>query len=170
MSTQRRRKRPATQPKLLLCRKKQARACELRIQGWTLSAIAAELGYAGREGAAKAITAAISREVSEPAQQLIAFEAQRLDAIIRTHMPIACNTEKELNPTRSIERSESAKIVLKVMERRAKLLGLDAAMKTEISGPGGAPVPVTDLAKLFADPEAREAAKLLAKRLDAGPS
>jgi hypothetical protein len=29
---------------------------------------------------------------------------------------------------------------------------------------------VTDLAKLFADPEAREAAKLLAKRLDAGPS
>lgn len=40
---------------------------------------------------------------------------------------------------------EAIRTMLKCMERRAKLLGLDAPERREISGPGGGPIPVQDM-------------------------
>jgi hypothetical protein len=65
-------------------------------------------------------------------------------------------------------------LVLKIMERRARILGLDAPAKTQLSGPGGGPLEVQhaglDLTQLFlADPSAAALGTELLERLDEAP-
>ena len=94
---------------------RQARALELRKAGSGYAAIAQQLGYAGPSGAYKAITTALRALTAEPAAELRALELARLDDLLVGLWPDA-------------RRGNVAKIdrVLKVMQRRADLLGLDA--------------------------------------------
>lgn len=62
-------------------------------------------------------------------------------------------------------------LILKIMERRARLLGLDAPLKAQVSGPDGGPIEVQvnhdHLFKLFlADPRAADLGIELLQRLD----
>ena len=62
--------------------------------------------------------------------------------------------------------------VLRLLERRAKLLGLDAAQKLEHSGKDGGPIQ-TDMKVILDalnDPEARDALDALSQRLESQPS
>lgn len=66
--------------------------------------------------------AEITRANTELRQHLIARDLETLRLLLNTHMPIALRGD-----------TASAKIVLGILDRHAKLLGLDAAIKVEVS-------------------------------------
>lgn len=73
-------------------------------------------------------------EAAENMEQLRQIELDRLDRL-----------QSKLDPR--VKRGEPQAILaaLRVCERRAKMTGLDAAIRAEISGPGGIPVQVQQL-------------------------
>ena len=113
-----------TTKKGLTAAQKQKRALELRIAGKELKEIAAEVGYAGESGAHKAIMTALKKTLQEPADELRKMEAERLDKMMAAIWEQA--TSGSANSTWFIDR------ILNIMDRRAKLLGLDkpASMDT----------------------------------------
>jgi hypothetical protein len=110
---------------------KQRDALLLRKQGMTYEAIADTLGYASPSGAYKAILSALQRTLQEPADDLRTLEGGRLDAMLEATWGPA---------SRGIPQAVDR--VLRILERRAKLYGLDAPVKQEITGKDGAPVAV----------------------------
>lgn len=110
---------------------KRARAVELRKAGATFEEIATAIPYANKGTAYKAVEQALREAVREPAQQLIELEVQRLDLMLRALWP-------------SVVRGQLGAVdrALRVAERRARLLGLDAAQAVHHSGPDGGPIPV----------------------------
>lgn len=110
---------------------RQLTALRLRRAGVPYADIAKELGYAGRDGAHRAVKAALRKTLQEPADELRALELERLDALQMALWPRAQKGDKV-----AIDQ------VLKIMERRAKLLGLDAPAKHELGGAGGQPLTV----------------------------
>ncbi len=93
---------------------RQCRAVELRVAGRTLKQIADVLGYASPSGAAQAIEAALRKRVAEPVDHLRDVENARLDAMWTGIYPAA-----KRGNLAAIDRA------IKIMTRRAKLLGLD---------------------------------------------
>lgn len=96
------------------------RVLELRLAGLTFDRIAKELGYASPSGAWYAMKRALTRTLQEPADELRRQEAERLDRMLS-----GLWAEATRGNTAAIQTA------LKVMERRARLLGLDAPAKTE---------------------------------------
>ena len=110
-------------PRRITAREKQRQALELRKAGATFEVIAKQLGYAGRQGAEKAVAAALRRITKKPAQELKKLDIERLDSYllalskrIRSGDAFAINT------------------ALAVLARRAKLLGLDMPIEHKIDG------------------------------------
>jgi hypothetical protein len=60
---------------------RRARAIDLRIQGWTFEAIAAELGYANRGTVCRIIAGALHAHTVEAVDALRSLEGERLDAL-----------------------------------------------------------------------------------------
>lgn len=90
-------------------------AIELRRKGLTYQAIADEIGYANAKGAQKAVQRGMQRALQEPADELREIEAARLDwAMSRIWGQVESGDLKAIGT------------MLRIMERRAKLLGLDA--------------------------------------------
>lgn len=87
---------------------------QLRILGYTFDAIARQCNYHDRGAAYHAVQRELKRTVQQPADELRQLEVERLDALLRTFLPKALKGD-----------TWSADRVLAVMERRAKLLGLD---------------------------------------------
>lgn len=102
---------------------KQLQALELRKAGQSYTAIAQALGYRARVGAYKAVMAALKKTLQEPADELRKVEVERLDDMLGEMW------EKRDRPL-YIDR------ILKIMERRAKLLGLDAPIKQDVTSGG----------------------------------
>lgn len=92
-----------------------AQAMQLRILGHTFDTIAKQCGYHDRGAAYHAVQRELKRTVQQPADELRTLEVERLDALLRTFLPKALKGD-----------TWSADRVLALMERRAKLLGLDA--------------------------------------------
>jgi len=95
----------------------------LRIDGLTFAAIGLRLGMSMR-GAHEAVTRALAKSTSaamKSADDLRTLELERLDLLQRSLLPKA----KRGN-------AESARALLRVMERRAKLLGLDAPTEVKL--------------------------------------
>ena len=89
-------------------------ALELRKAGVTYEVIAGQLGYANASGARKAVVSALKATLREPAAELRELELARLDAmLLPLWRPVQAGDEK------AIDRA------LRIMERRARLLGLD---------------------------------------------
>lgn len=106
---------PRTDQHAIAVVERRARAVELRKAGAGYGAIARQLGYKDRSGAYRAVKAALRELVREPAAELVTLELARLDDLLLALWPEA-------------RRGNVAKVdrVLKVMARRAALLGLDA--------------------------------------------
>lgn len=102
---------------------KQRQALELRKAGATFEQIAKQLDYATHVGAMKAVKSALKKVLREPAEELRQMEVERLDALM---LPL-WKQARDGNQG-AVDR------ILKIMERRAKLLGLDAPVKQEHSG------------------------------------
>ena len=109
-------------------------AVELRKAGASYDEIARQCGYRSRSGAYKAVSGALRDLVAKTslaADELRELETIRLDALNDALWSRALAGELP-----AIDR------VIRLMERRAKLLGLDAPEQTELSGPGGGVIPV----------------------------
>jgi hypothetical protein len=106
--------------------RKEQKALELRLLGFTFQEIAQETGFwKDRRGAFKAISAALKKaqaENKESADELRSVELARLDRYL-TFLAKRMND----GDTKSVDSA------LRIMDRRAKLLGLDAPTKSEVS-------------------------------------
>jgi len=104
-------------------RQREIACLELRMAGLTYRAIAAKLGIS-KSGAYHAVMRALRRlneKSAEATAEVRTLEMQRLDDLLETLWPY------RHKPT-YVDR------ILRVMERRARLLGLDAPERREISG------------------------------------
>lgn len=89
---------------------------KLRRAGLSFTEIAKRVGYADRGGAYKAYKAALNRTYREPVAEVRELETQRLDAL-----QVAVWTAAMRGNLGAVDR------VLRIMERRSRLLGLDHA-------------------------------------------
>jgi ATP-dependent Clp protease ATP-binding subunit ClpA len=105
---------------------KQRQALELRLKGLNFSEIAKELGYKGADGAWKAVQEAMRKTIQEPADEVRKQEIERLDRMQKALWDRVVGGELEAYP-----------VMLKLFERRAKLLGLDAPAKQAFTSPDG---------------------------------
>lgn len=129
------------------------KALDLKIQGKSTDAIAAALGIP-RSTAYDTVCRALARSdeaMAKRARSHRELEAQRLDALLAAVFPVAVGdrhvvaSDPDDNPTDVAFDAQVKAIdrVAKLMERRAKLLGLDLPTRTELTGKDGGPVATT---------------------------
>lgn len=109
-----------TSPETAAAKVKAARALKLRMEGQTFEAIAKEAGYNSKQAAYDAVKRSLDAITREPAQDLIRLDLERLDVLWQIQY---------LNAQGGDVQAMAA--CMKIMERRAKLLGLDAPVKVE---------------------------------------
>ncbi len=115
-----------SQQQQLAAVEKQRQALELRLHGTSYAAIATKCGYSKASGAHAAVKSALRKTLSEPAEELRVLEAERLDALLASVWDKASKGDPK-----------AVDNALRIMERRAKLLGLDAPTTTDITSGGG---------------------------------
>lgn len=105
---------------------RQRQALELRKAGVGYAVIAEKLGYRFASGAHAAVGAALKKTLQEPADDLRTLELERLDVAL-------------LGIWQQVRNGHHGAIdrYLKIAERRAKLLGLDAPAKVAQTTPDG---------------------------------
>ena len=103
-------------------KRRDARVYELRIQGNTFEQIASEVGYSGPSGAWQAHQRIKSEWIFESIEEARQLELMRLDELQVAVWDRAINGDLP-----------AAHCVLKIMDRRAKLLGLDKPEKIEVN-------------------------------------
>ena len=120
-------KRPArggkkTSPVTAAAKLKAAKALELRMEGKTFEDIAKEAGYNSKQAAYDAVKRSLDAVTREPAEELIKLDLERLDVLWQIQY---------LNAQGGDVQALAA--CMKLMERRARLLGLDAPQKQEVN-------------------------------------
>lgn len=101
---------------------KERQVIEMRRAGATFDDIAHTLGFAHASGAYQAFQRAMSRTLTNAGtEELRTAEADRLDRLQRAVWVQALNGDLPAVNT-----------VLRIMERRARLLGLDAPLRAEV--------------------------------------
>jgi len=111
-----------TGPKSVATRKRAAAALELRIAGKRYQDIADELGYWGRGDAYKAITGLLNRVESDAADEIRKLEGVRLDKMLQGVWWGATHGD-----------AVAIRSVISIMERRARLFGLDLGLQQEVN-------------------------------------
>lgn len=100
---------------------KQRRCLDLRRAGVTYDVIAEQVGYSNAGAAYNAVKSALKATLQEPADEIRVLESDRLDRLERALWPAALNGDQG-----AIDR------ILRISERRARLLGLDAPLKQHV--------------------------------------
>lgn len=103
----------------------QLKALELRKAGVSYQRIADSLGYKSASGAHKAVQTALKKTLQEPADDLRRLEVERLDAALAAVWSSVLKGQYG-----AVDR------FLRIQERRARLLGLDAPTKADITSGG----------------------------------
>jgi transcriptional regulator len=119
-----------TKARNIAYRDKQVTALEMRRQGYLLREIADALGIESHSTVSKLIKKALKEIVREPAEHVLQMELDRLDAMFVQAYARASDREKPFN-------KDAVETCLKVMERRAKLLGIDKPAKVANTDPSG---------------------------------
>jgi len=107
---------------------RRAKAIGLRLAGRDWESIAAALGYASRGAACTDVTRALASnlaDVAAGAADLRALEAARLDTL-----------QEAIWPEGLAGNLQAAHMILRLMERRARLLGLDAPVRAAVDVAG----------------------------------
>lgn len=118
-----------------IARMQQAVDLRLAHPSWSCQRIGEEIGVSS-SSAHRYLTRALelrTAEVRQAAHILRELELRRIGRILEKFQPQAENGCVQ-----------SAAVVLKYLQERAKLLGLYAPTRQEISGPGGGPVQLSD--------------------------
>ncbi len=110
-------------------RLKAAQAVQLRMEGKTFEHIRKELKYNTIQSAWDAVDRSLKAIVREPAAQLIELELARLD--VMWEMQYLNAQAGDVNALASC---------LRIMERRSRLLGMDAPTRLEATGKDGVPL------------------------------
>lgn len=110
-----------TRAKNIVAVDKRKQVVELRRSGLGWDEIAAQTGYKSRGAAYTAFKEALRETIREPTQQLIDLEVARLDALFLAMWEPAMQGDHQATDR-----------AIRIMERRAKLLGLDAPERVEI--------------------------------------
>ncbi len=116
---------PASKAKQTLVAERRRAAVQLRIAGHSWDAIARQLGYDSKASAYTDVRRALEKAVTKLAIPLEAhrqLELDRLDAMQNALWPAALDGE-----TKAIDTA------LRLMDRRARLLGLDAPQRHELT-------------------------------------
>ncbi len=124
---------------------REAAAMRLRARGESYSAIADQLGYCDRSAARKAVQRGLAATVAEPAAELRDLELARLDDLHATTWKVMRTPHVVVSGGRVVERDgkplrddmpvlRAIDTLLRIMARRARLLGLDAAAPAETGG------------------------------------
>jgi hypothetical protein len=103
-------------------RLREAKVLQLRIQGFTFEQIASEVGYQGASGAWQAYKRAKDSMIFESVDEARQLELMRLDEMMFALWDRAIGGDLP-----------AVSCVLKIMDRRAKLLGLDKPEKVEVN-------------------------------------
>jgi len=101
-----------------LTRQKHRHALKLRLKGMSMIDIADQLGYKNSNGAYQAISSELGRLNGEDRKRIIKLELLRLDQLQESVWELAISGN-----------SKAIRDVLKIMERRSSMLGLDAPKK-----------------------------------------
>ena len=101
---------------------KEKRVVELRREGFTWDQIASDVGYASPSGASDAYYRASARVVQDGIEEIRRLENDRLDYLFHAVWEKALEGDHKAVET-----------CLKIMTRRAKLLGLDARQEAKVS-------------------------------------
>jgi hypothetical protein len=122
-----------------------AEAARLRSDGLSYQQIADKLGYSHRENARRAVSRALLAIVAEPAEDLRALELARLDQMWIDVLEVLRREHVTVSHGRVIYSEETGQPIiddgpvlsaidrlLRIQDRRAKLLGLDAPSKHEV--------------------------------------
>jgi len=107
---------------------KERKVLEYRRGGLTFDLIAERLGYASASGAHKAYLSACNRIVYEDVIEVRKSEMDRLDIA-------QAAIWGDLTETQNVDANTRARLVMaliKIMERRARLLGLDMPTKAQV--------------------------------------
>jgi hypothetical protein len=127
----------------LTAAEKRLKALELRRAGWDYRAIAKEVGWKSPSSAHEAIKREVDGRLTEAADALRALEAERLDWMWREC--VAVMEEQPHWKLWAIDR------MLKIMERRAKLFGLDQPYGPDVAERGEAYLQLFEQAKADAE-------------------
>lgn len=134
---------------------------KLRIAGASFPEIARQLGISVT-WAWESCRNAILRTLQEPAEEVRKLEAERLDRLMLAQWQLAVAGDKD-----------AAQMAIKIMERRAKLLGLDAPTTTvqAVHFPGSEILSKDDaeLLEIIRGPKAKREEQRKAKGLDTEP-
>lgn len=116
-------------------------AARLRATGMSYREIAAKLEYADESGAHRAVSRALAAVPVEAVNELRAIECERLDELTRRLWDVLNTRYPLLNPDVELVGPDGKPVadpapilavvdrLLRISERRAKLLGLDAPMR-----------------------------------------
>lgn len=114
---------PASKAQQALTAQRRVKALHLKMAGASLDEIATTLGYAGRAAVSKDLTRALQVATKAEVDTVLEWrelELARLDRVQRGSWPAAIGGDPK-----------SAMVVLACIDRRVKLLGLDAPLKVE---------------------------------------
>ena len=118
-----------TSPSTIDAKVRAAKALELRMEGMKFDDIANELGYNSKQAAFDAVSRELKAITREPAEEVLRIDLERLDRMWGIHY---------LNAQAGDATALSS--CMRIMERRARLLGLDAPSKNEVTGKDGSPI------------------------------
>lgn len=122
-----------------------AQALALRARGKTYAQIAQALGYADKGAAYKAVQRGLSTPLQEPAAELRALEVERLDRMTEAVWGVLENEHLTVSHGRVVMHDgkpladdgpvlAAVDRLLRIAERRAKLLGLDSPTQARVDG------------------------------------
>jgi hypothetical protein len=126
---------PASKAQRATAAEKRKKAVALALAGMDWQSIADQTGYASPGAACTAVNEALKmhlREQNEAVEDLRALQIAQYDRLQAAFWPKAI-TEKD---------PKAAEVVLKCIAGRVKLTGTEAPLRTEHSGPGGAPITI----------------------------
>ena len=141
-------------------------ATRLRAAGLSYDEIAAELGYANRGNAFRAVERCLTAARAEPTANLVKLELERLDGMWRNAKAVLDRAHITVSNGRIVRDDNGDPVpddapvlqaidrMLRIQERRAKLLGLDAPTKSRIE------VITDDVAQMLVDQLEAELASL----------
>lgn len=134
---------PASSPDRIDHRARAAEATRLRAEGVPYREIADRLGYPSENAATKAVLGLLRRTEADAVADLRALEAERLDHLTRVTLEgIAASVQSAQGLSAPL-----VSAAVRISERRARLLGLDAPQQVQI----GSPVDIEGVAREFTD-------------------
>lgn len=140
---------PASRAQKALTAERRSKLIRMRREGHDFDHIAEVLEYSSRGAATKDLLRALEQHRDEEAAEVSVYrqqENERLDTLLRAAWPQATELRPVLDRDGTVVANEldlrAVDTVLRLMDRRAKLNGLDMPTKAELSGPDGGIIPL----------------------------